>query len=123
LTLKLLQITVYKAHKMSYNSISEDDFSLVENLSEDFYGVRLKGGEYDGVIVIYGAVSIKMPEEGSLDENANLKFNYNIKDSGRYQPDQLENDAVFQNHLGDVLSYIIVTQLDKQETCIGRPQE
>ncbi len=114
---------MYKAHKMSYNSISEDDFSLVENLSEDFYGVRLKGGEYDGVIVIYGAVSIKMPEEGSLDENANLKFNYNIKDSGRYQPDQLENDAVFQNHLGDVLSYIIVTQLDKQETCIGRPQE
>jgi hypothetical protein len=114
---------VYKALKMSYNTISEDDFSLVENLSEDFYGVKLNGGEYDGVIVVYGAVSIKMPEDGSLDENANLKFNYNLKDSGRYQPDQLENDPVFCNYLGDVLSYIIVTQLDKQETCIGRPKE
>ena len=109
---------------MSYNSsITDDDFSLVENLSEDFYGVKLNGGEYDGVIVVYGAVSIQMPEEGSLDEDARLKFNYNIKDSGRYQPDQLEKDPAFANYLGDVLTYIIVTQLDKQEKCIGRPEE
>jgi len=107
---------------MSYN-ISEADFSLVESLSEDFYGVRLNGGEYDGVILVYGAVSIAMPEEGSLDEDARLKFSYNIKDSSRYQPDELENDQVFCNYIGDVLTYIIVTQLDKQENCIGRPEE
>ncbi len=109
---------------MSYNGIiSEGDFDLVENLSEDFYGVKLKGGEYDGVILVYGAVSISMPEEGSLDEDARLKFNYNIKDSARYQPDELEKDPLFNQHIGDVLTYIIVTQLEKQENCIGRPEE
>ena len=114
---------MYKALKMSYNGVSEDDFSLVENLSEDFYGVKLNGGEYNGVILVYGAVSISMPEEGSLDEVAKLKFNYNIKDSGKYQPDELEKDTLFNQYIGDVLTYIIVTQLDKQENCIGRPEE
>lgn len=103
---------------MSYNSISDKDFTLVENISEDFYGVKLTSGKYKGVILVYGAVSIKEPLEGSLDD-ARLSFNFNVKDSGKYQPDELENDPDFCNHLGDVLTYILVTQLEKQEQCIG----
>lgn len=107
---------------MTSDGITEDSYSLVENISEEFYGVKLRDEQFDGIIVVYGAVSISMPEE-SGEENAKLSFNYNIKDPGKYQPDQLQKSPAFNEHLGDVLTHIIVTQLDKQETCIGRPEE
>lgn len=102
---------------MSYNTISDDDFSFVENPQEDFYGVKLKGGQYNGVIVVYGKVSIL---EDTATDTAKLSFTYTVQDSGKYQPDQLEKDEAFNNYLGELLTYFVTSQMENdQEQTIG----
>jgi len=97
---------------MSYNSISDSDFSFVESAESDLYGVKLQSGEWEGVIVIYGKVTIKESVETGY---ATLGFSYQVQDSGTFQPDQLESDETFKDHLGDILSHIINDKFDKEE--------
>ena len=93
---------------MSYNKdISENDYQIVESNLSDFYGVKLKTGTWESVIVIYGKVSIKeSPETGF----ATLGFTYQVQDSASFQKDQLEKSENFKNHLGDILKHIIMTK-------------
>ena len=96
---------------MSYN-ITENDYGFVENPESNFYGVRLKSGKWKDVIIIYGKVSIKeSPETGF----ATLGFSYQIEDSGKFQPDQLEKNEDFKNHLGDILTHIIHSKEEANE--------
>jgi len=97
---------------MSYNSISESDYKFVESAESDLYGVKLQSGEWEGVIVIYGKVSIKESVETGY---ATLGFNYQVQDSVTFQPDELESDESFKDHLGDILSHIINDKFDKEE--------
>ena len=76
-----------------YN-ISDSDFTLVENPESDFYGVKLLTGKYKDVTVIYGKVSIKEDKE-------------------------LDKSEEFNNHLGDILTYIISDSLEKKKGQIG----
>ena len=101
---------MYKRIKTVYNTITELDYSFVENPESDFYGVRLKSGKWEDVIVVYGKVSIKESVETGY---ATLGFSYTIQDPASFQPDELESNEDFKNYLGDVLSHIIN---NKEET-------
>ena len=90
--------------KMSYNSISESDYSFVENNNSDFYGIKLQTGDWKDVIVTYGKVTIKENKDVGI---ATLQFQYNINETGKFQPDELESNEDFKNYLGDILSHVI----------------
>jgi hypothetical protein len=95
---------------MSYNKdISENDYTFVESNLSDFYGVKLKSGEWKDVVITYGKVTIKENKEAAI---ATLAFSYQINESGKFQPDQLEADENFKNYLGDILSHIINSKDD-----------
>ena len=96
---------------MSYN-ITKNDYNFVEKPESNFYGVKLKSGKWKDVIVIYGKVSIKESVETGY---ATLSFSYQIEDSGKFQPDQLENNEKFKNYLGDILTHIIESKEETDE--------
>ena len=100
---------------MVYNTITEQDYKLVENPNEDFYGVQLTSGNFKDVLIIYGAVSVKELDDGT----AKLSFNYNLKDPADHDYDTLVKDEVFNNYLGDVLQHIISDSLENKEARIG----
>lgn len=89
--------------------ITESDYSLVENPSHPLHGVKLLTGEYKGVTVIYGTVSIK--ESPELDM-ATLGFTYQVQDPADFAMDELESNEDFKNYLGAVLQYIITDSLE-----------
>jgi len=100
---------------MSYNTISKSDYTFVESLDSELYGVKLTSGEWEDVIVVYGKVSIKESIETGY---ATLGFSYQVQDSSSFQPDQLEKDEDFKNYLGDVLSHIINSKEETNEDTI-----
>jgi len=89
--------------------ITEKDYSIVENPSSAFHGVKLKTGTWKNVVVVYGQVGVK--EDETLDM-ATLSFNYTIQDPADFNIDELNNDEAFKNYLGSVLQYIITDSLD-----------
>ena len=96
---------------MSYNSISESDYSFVENPESDLYGIRLRN-RWEDVIVVYGKVTVKeSPETGY----ATLSFNYQVIDTASFQKDELESNEEFKNYLGDLLSFILYNKFDNEE--------
>lgn len=96
---------------MMYN-ISYKDYSIVESNNSEFYGVKLNGGKYNNVIVIYGEVGIR--EEPELDQ-AKLSFNYTIQDPGELDSVDLDKDEYFKNYLGAILQHIITESLEEAE--------
>ena len=96
---------------MMYN-ITTDDYSIVESNKSEFYGVKLSGGKYNNVIVIYGQVGIK--EEPELDQ-ARLSFNYTLQDPGELDSSDLDKDEYFKNYLGAILQHIINDTLEHNE--------
>jgi hypothetical protein len=93
------------------NKITHSDYTFVENESEDFYGIKLIGGMWPDVIAVYGKVSIK--ESPELDV-ATLSFTYNVQDSAKFQPSELESDEAFKNYLGEILTHIVCDQVERQ---------
>ena len=91
-----------------YN-INQNDYSIVENETSAFQGVKLKTGTWKNVIVIYGQVGVK--EDTALDM-ATLSFNFTVQDPADFSVDELEKDEAFKNYLGSVLQYIITDSLD-----------
>lgn len=98
------------------HNITEKDFIFIENESVDFYAIELKTGKWSGVSYIYGKVSIK--ETPELD-TATLQFSYTVRDSGKFEEDDLINDINFKNYIGDILQYVISDSLDNREGKIG----
>lgn len=96
--------------------ISDADFVFLEKETEDFYGVELKTGKWQGVQFIYGSVSIK--ETPELD-TATMSFTYTITDSCDFEHDELIADIEFKNHLGDILSYVMYDSLNNGKAQIG----
>ena len=96
---------------MMYN-ITTKDYSIVESNKSEFYGVKLNGGKYNNVIVIYGQVGIR--EEPELDQ-ARLSFNYTLQDPGELDSSDLDKDEYFKNYLGAVLQHIINDTLEHNE--------
>ena len=93
------------------SQITASDYLFVENDNEDFYGVKLKGGMWPDVIVVYGTVSIKeSPETGY----ATLSFTFNVQDAAKFQPEDLDNDQAFKNYLGEILTHIVDDSQSKE---------
>ena len=90
-------------------TITDKDYTLVENPSSAFHGVKFKKGEWKDVIVVYGQVGVR--EDESLDL-ATLSFNYTIQDPADFNVDELNEDEAFKNYLGAVLQYIITDSLE-----------
>ena len=90
-------------------TITEKDYSIVENNNSAFQGVKLKTGTWKDVIVVYGQVGIK--EDESLDM-ATLSFNYTVQDPADFNVDELNQDESFKNYLGSILQYIITDSLE-----------
>ena len=99
-----------------YN-VSEIDYSIVENDSSAFQGVKLKTGTWKDVIVVYGQVGVK--EDTALDM-ATLSFHVTVQDPADFSVDELEKDETFKNYLGSILQYIISDSLDNGGH-IGKP--
>ena len=93
-------------------TITEKDYSIVENSSSAFHGVKLKTGTWKDVIVVYGQVGIK--EDESLDM-ATLSFNYTIQDPAEFSIEELDKNESFKNYLGSILQYIISDSLQYAE--------
>ena len=100
---------------MSYNNISESDYTFVESLDSELYGVKLLSGYWKDTIVVYGKVTIKESVETGY---ATLSFSYQVQDSASFQPDELEKDEEFKNYLGDLLSHIIDSKEETNEDTI-----
>ena len=66
-------------------TITEKDYTLVENPSSAFHGVKFKTGTWKDVIVVYGQVGVR--EDESLDL-ATLSFNYTIQDPADFNVDE-----------------------------------
>jgi hypothetical protein len=90
-----------------YN-VNQNDYSIVENETSAFQGVKLKTGTWKNVIVIYGQVGVK--EDTALDM-ATLSFNFTVQDPADFNVDELEKDESFKNYLGSILQYIITDSL------------
>lgn len=86
---------------MKYNVITVDDQYWIELLEEPFEGVRYQ----------YGKVEFVEPE--NEDEDATLRFDYNIYDQRLVV--QLSEDVQFQKTIGDILVGLIEDQLTKNE--------
>ena len=95
---------------------SDSDFTVVENPESDFYGVKLLTGKYKDVTVIYGKVSIK--EDKELDIGT-LEFTWTCIDPAEFNDKELDKNEEFNNHLGDILTYIISDSLEKKKGQIG----
>ena len=99
------------------NDISDSDYMLIENPSEDFYGIELKTGKWQGVRYIYGKVSIKDTPE--LD-TATMSFSDTITDStDNFEEHELIGNMEFKNHLGDILNHCIQDSLNNKKAEIG----
>ena len=97
--------------------ITDDDYSIVENPSSAFHGVKLKTGTWKDVIVVYGQVGVKESPELDI---ATLSFNFTIQDPAEFNINELNKDESFKNYLGSVLQYIITDSLENGGT-IGKP--
>jgi len=89
--------------------ISEKDYSIMENPNSAFHAVKLKTGQWKGVMVTYGQVGVKESPELDI---ATLSFNYHVNDPGEFNVDELNEDEAFKNYLGAVLQYIITDSLE-----------
>ena len=92
------------------SNVTSSDYIFVENDSEDFYGVKLKGGMWPEVVVVYGTVSIKESPELGV---ATLSFSYSVEDSNKFSAEDLKSCESFKNHLGDVLTHIIDSKAEQ----------
>jgi hypothetical protein len=94
------------------------DYLLVEDdLHPDQFLIQLTSSGYAGIVYRYGKVSI-IEEKNQ----ARLRFIYKIEsvpDSLAHRRDMLKEDPEFNNHIGDILSDIILNN----DYVIGRPHD
>ena len=97
--------------------ITEKDYAFVEKTTSELYSVKLKSGEWSGVIITYGKVSLKVNEDK---ETATLSFQFDIDEApAPHNIEILEESNDFNNHLGDILSHIIQNAFDTGKYKLG----
>lgn len=94
------------------------DYIFVDDPSNDkVYAIRLVSGPY--VDTIYKYANIKISED-TQKEVCTLSYAYNIMStSGAHNKETLQNDSIFKDYIGDVLTDI----LSNQEYKIGNHGE
>lgn len=102
---------------MYNNTITENDYEQMSYIEDAEYdSFKLLTGQYAGVIFTFGEMSITEPLNES--EDATLKFEYVIN---KVHPDfdDLEKDSNFNNHLGNILSFVLDNALNDGDFRIG----
>ena len=102
---------------MSYNTITEHSYTLVEKPGMEFYGVKFNEQPYKDVVIVYGSVSLKENQDTG---DATMKFNYVIEEAADFTEGSLEHSQDFNNYCGDVLKYILTTSLNDRTGKIGK---
>jgi len=78
-----------------------------ESFHEDHWGIKIKEGDYEGVVYQYDTV--KISEEQDEDGNVNLSFDTITVDN----PNDLDlTDEAFVSTIGDILVKIIAEQIE-----------
>jgi len=97
--------------------ITDSDYSFVEKPTSELYSVKLKSGQWSGVIVTYGKVSLKVNEDK---ESATLSFQFKVDEApAPHNIKKLDESVDFNNHLGDILSHIIQNAFDTGNYKVG----
>jgi hypothetical protein len=97
--------------------ITDKDYSFVEKPTSEMYSVKLKSGEWSGVIVTYGKVSLKVNKDK---ESATLSFQFKVDEApAPHNIKKLDESVDFNNHLGDILSHIIQNAFDTGKYKLG----
>nr|QMP83360.1 MAG: hypothetical protein [Caudoviricetes sp.] len=87
-------------------------FDLSEGLGNNVKITLLKG-DFSGVVYSYGKVSVEEDEEN---DKAYLNFDFDIEDNNDIEG--IEKNIDFKNHIGDVLTSIVLSQAVKSEGAI-----
>jgi hypothetical protein len=95
-----------KKTKIDFVPVEGEDFVFVEHEAADFYSLKLKSGDFAGVIYTYGRVSLKEEKK-----QVRLSFTYKIEDTMecKYSKAELESSDAFRNYIGEVLAEILST--------------
>jgi len=91
---------------IEYKENDDYVFVIPENATTNV-DIRVNSGEYSGVVYNYGKVSV---EEDEDNDQAYLLFEYDIVDSNGFE--LLESDDKFKNHIGDILTTIMVKNMN-----------
>ena len=75
---------------------------------EDWTGIGITEGRYEGVIYKYGKVSV--PEEENEDGTLPLRFEYDIIDTNNHPEEDFKED--FDGLIGDILVDILDKELN-----------
>lgn len=106
---------------MKSNPITLDSYAFVEKSLSTMYSVRIKEGEYSGIIVTYGKVSLKESDDR---KTATLSFQFKIDEApAPHNEGELEKSEKFNNYLGDILSHIIQSAFDSGKYKVGTPKD
>lgn len=83
---------------------------VVDDKDVNSVHIKLMTGDYAGTTFKYGKVAIE-----EKDDNAYLQFNFDVLQSPIKKLDKM---LEFRNHIGELLSHIISSQLDIEESYI-----
>jgi hypothetical protein len=89
----------------------KQEYSLVENKNvPDKTGIKLIGGDFDGIIYIYGEVKLPDIQTESAEDLPTTKFEYQVLNN----PNNIEykESIKFINVLGDILLELIDVDLE-----------
>jgi hypothetical protein len=96
------KVQFWKKQKMLEENV---DFRLHQYENLEVMPVELLKGNFQGVTYCYGSVNIQEDFE-----NAKLKFDYIIIDSGKHSIEDLNSSEEFVTLLGDILVHMITTE-------------
>lgn len=96
--------------------ITNDSYTFVENMSSgDEWHIKINEGDYKDTVYKYGKIQIR-----ELDDEAKLNFQFKVVDLPEHlDEDELNNDVVFLNQLGDILTHIIEDSLETGKFKLG----
>ena len=101
--------------------ITHDSYSFVENASsQDEWHVKIKEGDYKGIVYKYGVIEIIEPEHEA--DEARLKYQFKVvhlPQSLDFTEEDLNQDVEFLNLLGDILLHIVEDAMENNKYKLG----
>jgi len=100
--------------------ITSNSYTFVEHKGDEDWYVKIKEGDYIGIIYKYGRIEV---EEDEVEETAKLKFQFTlskIPTDLEMTKEELQEDLTFLNLLGDILTHIIEDAMGSGKYKLGQ---
>lgn len=98
----------------------DETVEFVEKPSSDFYSLRVKQGDYSGVIYTYGKVQLYEDEANC---ELKIKFTFKLEEvPDNLNEKKLKESTDFKNFMGDILSQILEEKIDNDKFTIANTQ-